>query len=214
MTEIIVHGIVFSPYVRSVLLGLKEKHAPHRLVPMRLGDHQGDDHRRRNPFMRVPTIEHDGFVLYETQAILRYIDALYSAPSFQPKDARAAARVSQIVGIVDCYLFSGVTLAISRRRRRASLLGEVPDEAAIAAALPGARICIAELERLKNPGRFLAGDGLSLADLMVAPQLDLFTRTPEGAAMLEGSVMLDWLTMMRARESMQATTPEILLQPA
>ena len=211
---IVVHGIPGSPYVRSVLLGLEEKRLPWRLAAMGMGEHRTDSHRRRHPFARIPVIEHDGFMLYETQAILRYLDTLGDAPSLRPADSRQAARMDQVVGIVDCYASHDISGAISFPRLIGPMIGQVPDEPAIAAALPGARICVAELERLRGGSAFMAGDRVSIADLMLVPHVDCFEMTPEGAALLSGTTMLEWLATMRARGSMQATAYERLMQAA
>jgi glutathione S-transferase len=88
--------------------------------------------------------------------------------------------------------------------------GRDPDEAKIEAALPNAAICVRELERLKGGAPFLAGDRLSIADLMLAPHLDYFAATPEGRDLLEGRSLLGWLEAMRARDSFQATAMERL----
>src|SRR5438874_1908195 len=61
-------------------------------------------------------------------------------------------------------------------------LGGAPDEAAIAAALPRARLCLAEIDRLMEGYRFLAGDHVSLADLMVIPLLWYFGDVADGRA--------------------------------
>ena len=68
-----------------------------------------------------------------------------------------------------------------------------------------ARTCVAELDRLLGTQRFLAGDQLTIADLMLAPQLDFFGATPEGKALLEGTSLKPWLARMNARASMIAT---------
>jgi glutathione S-transferase len=93
-------------------------------------------------------------------------------------------------------------------------MGGTPDEAVIAAALPDARNCIGTLERLKGDAAFMAGDRLSIADLMLAPQLDVLAETPEGAAILQGTGLRDWLGRMQARASMAATRPERLMRAA
>jgi len=53
----------------------------------------------------VPVLEHDGFVLYETAAILRYLDRVLPDPRLTPADARRAARMDQLMSINDWYLF-------------------------------------------------------------------------------------------------------------
>jgi glutathione S-transferase len=61
---------------------------------------------------------------------------------------------------------------------------------------------------------FLAGDTLSIADLMLAPQLQFFRGTPEAEALMQGTALDDWLKRMQARPSMQATEAERLKQAA
>ena len=86
-------------------------------------------------------------------------------------------------------------------------MGLKPDEAAIEAAMPKARAVFAELARLLGDQPFFAGDAVSLADLMVAPQLGFFTATPEWADLGEPHKnLVAWLARMEARPSMKATT--------
>jgi glutathione S-transferase len=210
MNDVTVYGVPGSPYVRSALLGFEEKGAPYRLHALGLGDEKKPDHLIRHPFGRVPTINHNGFELYETQAILRYIDATFHGPALQPRDLRAAARMDQIAGVVDWYFFRDVTAVISFNRFLAPFLGVPTDEAAIAAAVPKAKICVEALEQLRAGQRFLAASDISIADLMLAPQLEIFMATPEGHALLAGRALADWLAMIAERPSMRATTRESL----
>lgn len=208
MNEVVVHTVPGSPYTRSVLLALEEKGVPSRIQALKPGDHRGEAHLARHPFGRMPVIEHDGYVLYETQAILRYIDATFPGAALQPKDPRAIGRMSQIMGILDWYLFPKVAAVIVFHRIIApTLLGLAPDEAAVAAAVPDARLCLGELGRLLGKQAYLAYAEMSLADLMLAPQIDYIAMTPEGNAILAGTALEAWLERMRKRPSMIATQP-------
>jgi glutathione S-transferase len=64
--------------------------------------------------------------------------------------------------------------------------------------------------------QFLAGDRLSLADLMLAPQLDFLAATPEGKSLLDQAPRLKaWLDRMNTRPSMLATQrPDALRRAA
>ena len=64
MSEIVVHGIPGSPFLRSVEMGLREKGAPYRLQVLAPGESKGEAYLGLHPFGRIPVIEHDGFVLY------------------------------------------------------------------------------------------------------------------------------------------------------
>jgi len=70
------------------------------------------------------------------------------------------------------------------------------------------------LARLKGSAPFVAGDSLSIADLMLAPHLAMFRVTPEGASLLGEAGLIDWVDRMSARPSMQATERERLMQAA
>jgi glutathione S-transferase len=215
MSEIVVYGIPGSPFVRAVLLGLEEKGVAYRMQALGLGENRGEAHLARNPFGRVPVIEHGDFRLYETQAILRYIDAAFPGPSLQPKEVRAAARMNQVAGIADWYVFPQIGIGIVFQRIVGPvLLGKAADETVIGEALPKARTCIGELERLLDTQPFFAGETPTIADLMLAPQLDYFAATPEGGQLLAGTRLESWLARMNTRPSLQATLPPAALRRA
>jgi glutathione S-transferase len=170
----------------------------------------------RHPFARVPVLEHDGFVLYETQAILRYLDRVLPEPALTPSNAAAAARMDQVMNVCDWYLFQGVGSVIGFQRVVAPrLLGLPSDEAAIAQAMPKAHIVFRELSRLLGSSSFFAGERVSLADIMIAAQLDFFVATPEWQPLTASTPnLLPWLERMNARESLKTTTWERVAQLA
>ena len=210
MSEFTVHTVPGSPFARAVLATLEEKGARYRLAPLAPNASKSPEHLARHPFGRVPAFEHDGFSLYETQAILRYLDRVLPQPALTPTDPRAAARMDQVMNINDWYLFHGVgNVIVFHRVIAPQLMGLKPDEAAIEAAMPKARTVFGELARLLGEQAFFAGDALSLADLMVAPAVAFFTATPEWAELgLPHANLVAWLKRMEARPSLQATTWE------
>jgi glutathione S-transferase len=146
MPEFIVHSVPGSPYGRAVFALLTEKSARYRLAPVTPATRKSEPHISRHPFGRVPVIEHGGFLLYETQAILRYLDRILPQPALTPADPRAAARMDQVMNICDWYLFNGVCNVVAFQRIiRPRFLGEPCNEAAIAAAMPQAHAVFNEL---------------------------------------------------------------------
>ncbi len=208
MARPIVYGPAGSTYVWSTRLALAEKGVAHELVEVGFDEHRQEPHLARHPFAKVPAFEHDGFALYETQAILRYIDEGFPVAPLQPTDLHQFARMSQIIGIVDAYAYPAIVGGILFNRRLAPRLGLPVDEAAAAAALPRARLCLAELARLMGEQPYLAGERVSLADLMAIPLLYYFSRLPEGeAAIAEQPTLLPWIARMEGRQSFQVTKP-------
>jgi len=210
MSEIIVHSIPGSPFGRAVMATLEEKGARYRLTPVMPGSMKTPQHLALHPFGRIPVLEYDGFRLYETQAILRYLDRLLQEPALTPAEPKRAARMDQVLNVCDWYLFQGCGSVIGFQRVVGpKLMGLKPDEAAIEAAMPRARAVFAELARLLDNQPFFAGEALSLADLHVMPQIDFFTLTPEWAELgAPYPNLVEWLKRMQARPSVVATTWE------
>ena len=208
MSTVTVYSIPGSPFGRTILATLEEKGGDYRLVPVRPGSFRSPEHLARHPFGRVPVIEHDGFQLYETQAIQRYLDRVLPGPALSPADPRVAARMDQLLNIGDWYLFQGVCSVIGFHRIVAPrLLGRAPDEEAIAKAMPQAHIVVAELSRLLGDQPYLTGEAVTLADIALAAHTDFLAATPEWAPLTEKAGNLGpWLARMNARESFQNTT--------
>jgi len=210
MSEFIVHAIPGSPFGRAVLTALEEKGASWRLSPVAPGALRSPEHLARHPFGRVPVLEHSGFLLYETQAILRYLDRVLPNPALTPAEPKRAARMDQVMNVNDWYLFQGVAnVIVFNRVIGPRVMGLTPDEAAIEAAMPKARAVFEELARLLGGQPFFAGETISLADFIVAPQLAFFTQTPEWPALgAPHKNLVAWLARMEARPSFKATTWE------
>jgi len=211
MQDFVVHGIPGSPFVRAVLLTLEEKGAPYRFARMAMGEHKAPAHLARHPWGRIPVLDHGDFRLYETQAILRYLEAVLPEPRMRPAESRGAARVDQLMNIVDWYLFQQVLARIVFQRVLVPMRGGTPDEAVITAAMPDARLCIVTLADMLGTKTWFVGDTPTLADMMLGPTLAVLAATPEGAELMAGTVLAGYLDRMNARASMQHTTREYLL---
>ena len=123
--------------------------------------------------------------------------------------------MNQIIGIIECYFFPKAAAPIAFNRIIGpKLLGLATDEAAIADAMPIARTCFAELNRLLGGQAYLTGERVSLADIMLGAQLDLLSDTPEGAELISGTGLVPWLERMRSRPSFGATQPPAVLREA
>lgn len=201
-------GAGYSVYVRAVRLALAEKGVPYDLVEVDVFADGGPpaDYLERQPFGRIPAFEHDGFRLYESGAISRYVDEAFPGPPLQPDDPKARARMNQIIGILDSYAYRTLVWDIYVERVAAPKDGRVTDEARIAAALPRAETCLATLEDLKGDAPWLAGARLTLADLHAAPMIALFRLAEEGEDLMRRHAALQrWWDAIAARPAMAAT---------
>ena len=208
MADFIVHTVPGSPFARSVMATLEEKRVPWRIAPLHPKQLREPAHLSRNPFGRMPAIEHGDFTLYETQAIVRYIDRVCPHPALTPHDPRLAAQMDQAMNVNDWYLFQGCGNVIGFQRVVGPrVLGMTPDESLIAAAMPHARKVFTELARLLGEKPYFAGDHVSLAEMMLVPQVDFLRRTPEWSE-LTGALpkLVAWFERASARASFKATS--------
>lgn len=212
MATPVLYGPAYSTYARTARLALEEKGVAYKLVEVDMlkGETQAPEYLARQPFAKVPSFEHDGFAVYETRAIERYVDEAFAGPKLQPSDAKARARMDQIIGIVDSYAYPAFIGKVVMQRLIAPLMGGAPDEKMIADATAMVDKCADALEALAGGGDFLVGSSLSLADLHLAPVMAYFSATPEGEKVLAKSPKLArWWKSLSQRASMTKTAPKL-----
>lgn len=205
--SLVLHGYQYSVYNRIARLALAEKGVIYDRVEVNpFAPDVPASYLILHPFGRVPTLVHDGFALYETGAITRYIDRAFAGPALQPADPRALARMDQVIGVVDSYGYWPMVRQVFAPRVFRARTGQPVDEAEIARGLVVSAKVLAALESLIEP--LPGGDDLTLADLHLGAMMAYFTLAPEGAAALARQPRLAaWWRRVSARPSFAATDP-------
>lgn len=212
--SVVLHGPAYSTYARTVRLTLEEKGVPYELreVDILRGAGQSPEHRARHPWGKVPAFEHDGFRLFETFAITRYIDEAFPGPRLQPEDARRRARMTQICGIIDSYAYGSMIGKVFWQAAIVPMQGGTPDQAVLDEGLPQAEQALTVIESLMAEGddALCGGGAVSLADFHLAPVLDYFAMAEPGRAALSRRPRLSaWWERMQQRTSMGKTRPAL-----
>ncbi len=201
MADVKIFGRSRSTYVRSALLALAEKSVLYDLDEMAPGDNQKEPYlSTRHPFGRIPAFQYKDFKLYETQAIVRFIDEVFPDPALQPEDLHERALMNQAIGIVDGYFWISAAAQIIRAQLMAPRFALEVDHAALEAAIPKAQTCIREIGRMIGSKPFIASQSLSLADIMVAPIMSYLRHTAFGTENLAANQnILDWIERIEKR---------------
>jgi glutathione S-transferase len=94
---ITLYDIKESPHGRKVRLLAAELDIPLHLVARdpRTGETRSADYLAKNPNGKIPTLEEDGFILWESSAILKYLAAKHPESGLNGKDAKTKALVDQ-----------------------------------------------------------------------------------------------------------------------
>jgi glutathione S-transferase len=179
MSDVTVFGFQRSTYVNVVRMVLTEK-----VVPFRFHDTEDEmytpEHLARHPFGRAPVLQHGDFMLYETSAIVAYVDEVLDGPKLTPDEPRKRARMNQWISNVNGYIYPYMIYHISHERNIFPELGIEPKQAIIDRAMPIAIRALEVMDRELGDGRpFFVGEQLTLADFFLLPMLTAFGFAPE-----------------------------------
>jgi glutathione S-transferase len=200
---LVLHGYHYSVYLRIVRLALTEKGVAYDQVEVNpFAPEVPASYLALHPFGRVPALIHDGFVLYETGAITRYIDRAFPGPVLQPTEPQALARMDQIIAIVDSYGYWPMVRQVFSQGVFRPRLGQPVDAAEIERGLAASDKVLAALDPL------VGAAGPTLADLHLGAMTAYFVLAPEGAALLQRYKRLAaWWAELSARPSFAVTDP-------
>lgn len=181
MAKPTVYGTPQSTYVRTVRLLLEEAGTDYNLTPVDIfnGENKSAEYLAKNPFGKVPTLEVDGEMLYETSAITQYLDDVLANNKFSPSDPLLQARMRQIMAIIDSYLYTqGITTIVIQRMIVPSQGGKT-DEDKVKNAVAPAKTAAEAIESLTIGSPYLLGGEVSLADFYLIPVFTYLSKTPE-----------------------------------
>jgi glutathione S-transferase len=175
-----VMGVAQSSYVQAARIALMEKGIAHAHEPWRP---HSPEILAQNPFGKVPAFRCGDVKLYETSAIMHYVNDAFPGPALLPEAPAARAKAEQWISAFNCY---GYPTMISRYALQYFFprgADNQPDRATIDGAVPEIRKLFAALDEAYGEGDYLAGDALSLADILLAPPLRYVGLMPEGKEM-------------------------------
>ncbi len=191
-----------STFSRRVRIALLEKGLEAELVELdfRGGEHKAPAYLTLNPYGRIPTLEDDGFVLFESTAILEYLEAKHPQPPLVPADPQGRARCAMHVKLCDLEIGVHTRALIFPTRFIAPEKWNLPE-------MDAARVKIARhleiLEGQMADGPWLLGAQYTLADVCYTPFAEFF-------ALIDVQIpprVAAWAARLLDRPSARATTP-------
>lgn len=197
-----VYGHPASTCTRKVLTVLAEKghEAEFVLVDLMKGEHKQEAHLARQPFGVVPALDDDGFQLYESRAIARYLDDKLSGPKLVPADAKDRARVEQWISIEYSY-FTPAAMKIIMQMLFGRMRGATPDMDVVNKGRADvARVLdIAEANLSKQD--YLAGSSFTLADISWMPYVQYLFAAESGDLITKLPAVNAWWQRVSTRPS-------------
>lgn len=209
MSELVIYGSPLSNYVRSVRLACEEKGVAYDLEVEghnSIETLRSDAHRALHPFARIPAATHGDKVIYETTAIMRYVDEAFDGPALQPSGVYERAVMEQWISAGQDYINDAFRKGIMVNYVFPSGPEGQPDRAAIEAAAVKANDYAKVMDHALADRAFLAGDTPTLPDYLILPILIGAWNFPEGKAAMETCHNIGrWYATLSERPSVKAT---------
>ena len=203
------HGF-FTQNTLKTLYVLEEIGAEYEFcyVDLTRGANRSDDFRSMTPIGKVPVLEHDGDVLFESGAICRYAASVVKSPLF-PADKLERARVDQWMTFFTCHPGRWLTnLYWEKVMKPAAGLGET-NEASCEESLRFASAQLKAVERHLGGRDWLANDTMSIAEPFALAYLE--QAAPVGFDLGAFPRVKQWFERLEARET--TATVRALVKP-
>jgi glutathione S-transferase len=202
----ILHGVNASPFVRKARVALAEKGIEYELVPvMPMG--QTAEYKRISPLGKIPCYQEGDFALPDSSCIIAYLERKQPDPALYPSDPRQFGRALWYEEYADTRLVETLGTVFFNRVVK-KMIGQEPDEAAIAASLEAAPPVFDYLEAELADRQVLAGSHFSVADIAVSSPFVNFAHAGESPDPSRWPRLVAYLERNHSRPSFKALIEE------
>ncbi len=197
-----VYGHPASTCYRKVATTLAEKghEADFQLVDLMKGAQKSPEFLALQPFGVVPVLDDNGFVLYESRAIIRYLDQTLSGPSLTPSDAKARAVMEQFISVEQSY-FSPGSAKVFMQMLFMPMMGKEPDMAVVEQGKGELTRALDVLARHLENNEYLAPTGFSLAEISYLPYIEYLFAAKAGDLITSRAPVAAWWERISSRPS-------------
>jgi len=202
MGKLTVYGHPISTATRKTLMVLHEKNIPYefKVVDITKGAHKAPDYLAHQPFGQIPVLYDDDFKLYESRAIMRYLDETAPGASLTPKDPKEHALMEQWISIEMSHHTSCEKIVFNLMF--APFFGAPKDQAVVDSSTKELKSLYTIMNKHLEGKTYIVGSSFSLADICFMPYLAYLLKCEGYANFLDEFPHLKhWWTTVTARES-------------
>jgi glutathione S-transferase len=196
-------GHPVSTCTRKVLTALAETNTPYEitLVDVPKGEHKLPAHVARQPFGQIPAIEDDGFAMFESRAICRYLSSKAN-DQLTPKDAKARALMEQWISVEQSNFSPNAMKFIYQ-----FVFGRPQEQAVLDGANGMLEKTFAAISKPLEKNTFLTGDQFTIADIGYMPYLEYLMKAPPAKETFEKyPPVVAWWNRISERPSWRKVT--------
>jgi glutathione S-transferase len=166
---------------------------------------QSKDHLNRHSWGKIPCITSaNGFALYESRAICKYLATKYSFPLLPPStDLEASAHFDQAASVETLY-FAGPAGTIAFEKVAKRFIGLPADETAVSNALKAVESFFDVADHLLQRRGYMAGDEFTLVDIYYIPLIQRLFACGYGDVVASREAVSAWWTRCINRPAIKA----------
>jgi glutathione S-transferase len=196
-----IFGHPMSTCTRKVLMTLHEDGTPYDFttVDFAKGEHKQPAYLAHQPFGQLPALDDDGFSLYESRAMARYLDEKASG-KLVPSDPKARALMEEWISIETSNFTPHAMKFIYHHT-----FHRPQESAVLEAAGTGLEKTLTIMEQRLAKSPFLAGDEFTLADICFMPYIEYAMGTPVKETFAKFPHVSKWWTQVSERPAWRKT---------
>lgn len=183
-----IYGHPMSTCTRKVLFTLHETNTPHEfvLVDFAKGEHKMPAHLAHQPFGQVPALDDDGFGLFESRAMARYLDTK-AGHKLTPTEPKQRALMEQWMSVETSNFTPHVMKFVYKHVFQRDQSPEAMEH-----ATKGLEYALTVMDAHLAGKTFLVGDTLTLADICYAPYIEYAMGTPAKELFVKHANVMSW----------------------
>ena len=182
------YGNPMSTCTRKVLATLHETQTPFEMnvIDLGKGEHKQPAHMARQPFGQVPAIDDDGFSMYESRAIARYLDGK-AGGKLTPTDPKHRAKMEQWISVevenFTPHAMKFVYEGVFKRPQTPEVMANATTRLELACSV---------LDKNLSGKQFLVGDQFTIADICYSPYIEYGMMTAAKAVFAKFPNFMAW----------------------
>ncbi|KAK2592807.1 hypothetical protein QQS21_009511 [Conoideocrella luteorostrata] len=174
------------------------------LLNLQKGEQKSAEHMKRHPWGKIPVmISADGFTLYESRAICKYLATKYAFPLLPANSNIEAAAQFDQAQCAEMLYFAEPAGRIGFEKFVKRFLGLPPDDAAVSDALKSVEMYFDVAERLLHHNDYMAGDDFTLIDIYYIPLIQRLFACGYGDIIFSREAVSAWWDRCMNRPAVQ-----------
>ncbi|KAK8116463.1 Glutathione S-transferase [Apiospora kogelbergensis] len=166
------------------------------IVNLQKGEQKSAEHMKRTPWGKIPAVTFaDGFTLYESRAICKYLAKKYSLPLLPPDSDLEASE--------EMHYFADPASKIGFEKFAKKFMGLPADEAVVESALKSVEAFFDVAEGVLKQRDYMAGKDFTLIDIYYIPLVQRLFACGYGDLIVNRKAVAAWWDRVSGRPAIQ-----------